>query len=238
MGFVFYQSLLAMSTPQKAFIFDLNGTMIDDMRFHTEAWHKILTKDLGASLSKEEVKGHMYGKNSELLVRIFGENRFTAEEAQKLSIEKEQYYQKAFLPHLKLIKGLDQFLAEASQKGIPMAIGSAAITFNIDFVLDNLGIRHYFKAIVSADDVNRSKPDPETFTKGAQLMGVDAADCIVFEDAPKGVEAAQNAGMSCLVLTTMHEKEEFAQYNNIIGFVEDYTQTSVEELLAVSGSGA
>lgn len=225
-----------MSTQPKAFIFDLNGTMIDDMRFHTEAWHKILTEDLGASLSKEEVKSHMYGKNSELLVRIFGEGHFSKEEADRISVEKEQYYQKAFFPHLKLIKGLDQFLDQAREKGLLMAIGSAAITFNIDFVLDNLHIRHYFDAIVSADNVNKSKPDPETFTQGAQLLGVAPADCIVFEDAPKGVEAALNAGMSCMVLTTMHEKEEFSQYSNIIGFIEDYAQTSVEEVLAASVS--
>lgn len=221
-----------MSTRAKAFLFDLNGTMIDDMRYHTEAWHQILTQELGAKLSLEEVKHHMYGKNIELLVRIFGEGHFSAEEADKISIEKERAYQKAFLPHLKLIPGLAQFLQQAQQQGIKMAIGSAAITFNIDFVLDNLGIRPYFGAIVSADDVQKSKPDPETFTQGARLLGVAPADCIVFEDAPKGVEAAQNAGMRCLVLTTMHSKEEFSQYNNIVGFVEDYSQLSVQELLS------
>lgn len=221
-----------MATAPKAFLFDLNGTMIDDMRFHTEAWHKILTKDLGAKLSVEEVKSHMYGKNSELLVRIFGEGYFTAEETDKISLEKERRYQQAFLPHLKLIDGLEEFLAEAKQKGVAMAIGSAAITFNIDFVLDNLGIRHYFGAIVSADDVSKSKPDPETFAKGARLLGVDPADCIVFEDAPKGVEAAQHAGTQCVVLTTMHHKEEFSQYNNIVAFIEDYRDITTDELLA------
>ena len=225
-----------METAPKAFIFDLNGTMIDDMRFHTEAWHKILTEDLGAKLSVEEVKSHMYGKNSELLVRIFGEGHFSAEETEKISIEKERRYQQAFLPHLRLINGLEQFLEEAEQNNILMAIGSAAITFNIDFVLDNLGIRDYFGAIVSADNVNKSKPDPETFVKGAELLGVDPADCIVFEDAPKGVEAARNAGMQCIVLTTMHQEEEFSQYNNIIGFIQDYNDITVEELLEAQNS--
>jgi beta-phosphoglucomutase-like phosphatase (HAD superfamily) len=93
-------------------------------------------------------------------------------------------------------------------------------------VLDNLNIRHYFKTIVSADDVTISKPHPETFLKAAKLLGVDAANCLVFEDAPKGVEAAQNAGMSSVVLTTMHEKEEFAGYNNIIRYTKDYTHLS------------
>lgn len=223
-----------MKSVPKAFIFDLNGTMIDDMHFHTKAWHQILTKDLGASLSMEDVKSHMYGKNSELLVRIFGENYFTVEQASKISVEKEKKYQQAFLPHLKLIRGLDSFLDEAHQLGVPMAIGSAAIMFNIDFVLDNLNIRPYFKALVSADEVSKSKPDPETFVKAAQLLGRAPKDCIVFEDAPKGVEAAEKAGMPCVVLTTMHEKEEFASYQNIIGFIGDYDRLSLNELLSLS----
>lgn len=210
----------------KAFLFDMNGTMIDDMQFHLKAWYHILNDDLGANLSWEATKSHMYGKNSELLIRIFGENRFSPEEMDRLSVEKEKRYQQEFKPHLQLIPGLQQFLEKAQALNIPMAIGSAAIPFNIDFVLDNLNIRHYFKAIVSADDVTISKPHPETFLKAAKLLGVDAASCLVFEDAPKGVEAAQNAGMSSVVLTTMHEKEEFAGYNNIIRYTKDYTHLS------------
>lgn len=210
----------------KAFLFDMNGTMIDDMQFHLKAWYHILNDDLGANLSWEATKSHMYGKNSELLIRIFGGNRFSPEEMDRLSVEKEKRYQQEFKPHLQLIPGLQQFLEKAQALNIPMAIGSAAIPFNIDFVLDNLNIRHYFKAIVSADDVTISKPHPETFLKAAKLLGVDAASCLVFEDAPKGVEAAQNAGMSSVVLTTMHEKEEFAGYNNIIRYTKDYTHLS------------
>ena len=210
----------------KAFLFDLNGTMIDDMQFHLKAWYHILNDDLGANLGWEETKSHMYGKNSELLIRIFGEDRFTTEEMDHLSLEKEKRYQQEYKPHLQLIPGLQQFLEEAYAMNIPMAIGSAAIMFNIDFVLDNLNIRKYFKTIVSADDVTISKPHPETYLKCAQLLGVDAANCLVFEDAPKGVEAAKNAGMPSVVLTTMHEKEEFAAYNNIIRYTKDYTQLS------------
>ncbi|MBO9202717.1 MULTISPECIES: HAD family hydrolase [Niastella] len=215
----------------KAFLFDMNGTMIDDMQFHLKAWYHILNDDLGANLGWEETKSHMYGKNSELLIRIFGEDRFSPEEMERLSIEKEKRYQQEFKPHLKLIPGLQQFLEKAHALHIPMAIGSAAIPFNIDFVLDNLNIRHYFKAIVSADDVATSKPHPETFLKCAQLLGVDPASCLVFEDAPKGVEAAQNAGMPAVVLTTMHEQEEFAVYNNIITYTKDYTHLSPADLV-------
>ncbi len=212
----------------KAFLFDLNGTMIDDMDYHIHSWHNILT-NLGADLDLAQVKKECYGKNDELLERIFP-GRFTAEEVSKMSIAKETAYQTAFRPFLKLIDGLDVFLAKTAEKNIPMAIGSAAIMFNIDFVLDGLGIRDYFKAIISAESVTISKPHPETFLLCADLLGVSYKDCIVFEDAPKGVEAAQTAGMQCVVLTTMHTEEEFSAYNNIVCFVKDYTDPQLDKL--------
>ena len=76
--------------PPKAFIFDLNGTMINDMDYHVKGWFHILNDDLGAGLSWDEVKSHMYGKNEELLIRIFGKDRFTKEERKELSLEKER----------------------------------------------------------------------------------------------------------------------------------------------------
>lgn len=229
------QNLTLMPTrPYKAFVFDMNGTMIDDMEFHTQAWHQILTQDLKAALSVEEVRPQMYGKNSEVLARIFGENHFTPQEADELSNEKERRYQRAYKPHLRLINGLNAFLEKAAAHDIKMAIASAAIKFNIDFVVDNLKIRSYFGALVSADDVTKSKPHPETFLKAAEQLSVAPEDCLVFEDVPKGVEAAQNAGMDCLVITTMHTKEEFSHLTNIIGFVEDYHDPLLEQLLLKS----
>lgn len=214
----------------KAFIFDLNGTMINDMPYHTKAWQTLLNDQLGGNFSWEEVKKEMYGKNPEVLVRMFGANRFTVDEMNDLSYKKEQKYQQEFLPHLALLPGLRAFLEAAYQKGIPMAIGSAAIPFNIDFVLDNLNIRHYFAAIVSADDVLLSKPHPETFLKAAQLLNTEPANCIVFEDVPKGVEAAANAGMKAVVLTTTHVAQEFEHLDNVLHFSEDFNDAYIEAL--------
>lgn len=216
---------------QKAFIFDLNGTMIDDMQYHITAWSDILNNELHANLSREQVKEQMYGKNEEVLVRIFGEGKFSLEEMQHLSIEKEKKYQQIFLPHLKLIDGLQDFLQQSIQQNILLAIGSAAINFNIDFVLDNLNIRKYFAAIVSADDVDKSKPNPETYLKVAEKLQKNTSDCIVFEDAPKGVEAAANANMQCVVIKTMHEQNEFAAYKNTIAFINNYHNLSIQKLL-------
>ena len=203
--------------------------MINDMPYHIHAWYHILNS-LGANISMERMKEECYGKNHELLERIFP-GRFTYSERDAMSMEKEREYQKTFLPHLKLIPGLDDFLREAYEVKIPMAIGSAAIMFNIDFVLDNLHIRKYFQALISADDVQHSKPNPETFLKCAYKLHVDPADCIVFEDAPKGVESALNAGMKCMVLTIIHEKHEFPSSKNVIGFLNDYSDPVVRKLI-------
>ena len=208
---------------EKAFLFDLNGTMIDDMAYHTQAWYDIINNELKANLSWEQVKAEMYGKNQELLVRVFGVEKFSIEQMDTLSLEKERRYQTAFKPHLQLINGLQEFITKAHNAGIRMAIGSAAIAYNVDFVLDGLNLRKYISSIVCADDVQISKPHPETFLKAAEKLGVAPADCIVFEDAPKGVEAAANAGMKSVVVTTMHDKEEFNSYDNVLMFVSDYT---------------
>ena len=101
-----------MVLPVKAFLFDLNGTMIDDMHYHNKAWFHILNDDLGANMTWDEVKSHMYGKNTELLIRVFGRDRFTLEEMNVLSVEKEKRYQAAYRPILKLI---DTAEAEASE---------------------------------------------------------------------------------------------------------------------------
>jgi beta-phosphoglucomutase len=218
-----------MQKKYKGFIFDLNGTMIDDMRYHINAWHRILNS-LGAGITLERTKQECYGKNHELLERIFP-GRFSTEEKNTMSLDKEKEYQEQFRPHLKFIDGFEAFLREAHRQGIKTAVGSAAILFNIDFVLDGLHIRELIDAVVSADDVDQSKPHPETFLKCAELISVNPADCLVFEDAPKGVEAARNAGMDCIVITTLDQAEEFSAYTNVIGFVENYNDAQIRQLL-------
>lgn len=215
----------------KAFIFDLNGTMVHDMDYHTKAWQHIFNHDLGGNFTWDEVKPQMYGKNAEVLERMFGTERFTADEVAQLSLAKEARYQEEFRPHLRLLPGLAKFLAAAHQRGIGLAIGSAAIPFNIDFVVDGLELRSYFPTIVSADDVTLSKPHPETFLKAAELLGVAPADCLVFEDVPKGVEAAARAGMDAVVLTTTHPASDFTALPNVRHFAPDFTDSFFQTLL-------
>lgn len=204
----------------KAFLFDLNGTMIHDMPYHVNAWHKVI-EALGGTLSLTEMKAQCYGKGEEMLERIFP-GKFTLEERINISVAKEDQYRIEFLPELKLIEGLNELLKHANQHQIKLGIGSAANNLNIDFVLDNLNIRSYLHVIVSGEMVSESKPHPETFLKCANAIQIAPSDCLVFEDTPKGVACAANAGMEVVVLTTTHPESDFKDFTNVIHFAEDY----------------
>lgn len=214
----------------KAILFDLNGTIIDDMAFHAKAWHELLTQDLGVNISIEEVWKQMYGKNKELFIRVLGEGAMTEEEMEYWSLEKEKRYQAVYKDLIQPIPGFLDFLDDVKSIGYKIGIGSAAIPFNINFVLESLKIKAYFDCIVSGDDVDKSKPDPETFSKGAKTLNLEPSKCLVFEDAPKGVEAASNAGMQAIVLTTMHPKENFNHLQNIRAVIGNYLDEQLKFL--------
>lgn len=218
-----------MNAEKRAFLFDMNGTMIDDMDYHIIAWHRILN-ELGAGISLERMKAECYGKNDELLERMLPA-KFTTAEKRLMSVEKERKYQEEYRPRLALLPGLHVFLDQARDHNIPMAIGTAAIMLNVDFTLDGLNIRSYFDVIVSADDIKASKPDPETYLRCAEQLHINAGNCIVFEDSPKGVESAARAGMKAVVITTMHTEEEFAAFDNILLVIKDYHDSRLQALL-------
>lgn len=216
---------------ESAFIFDMNGTMIDDMDYHTRAWYKVLN-DLGAGLSMEQTKLHMYGKAEEMFDRVFGPDKFSEQELHEIILNKELAYQDAFRPHLKLIDGLGAFLQKARAAGIGLAIGTAAPKTNVDYVMDGLQLHSLFQEIIGAEDVRTSKPDPEVFLSAAAGLKIAPEKCIVFEDSPKGVEAAERGGMKAVVVTTFHGPEDFAHLGNVLMCVRDYTDGRLERLFA------
>ena len=183
----------------------MDGTMVDNMMIHHKAWQNTL-KNLGLDLTISEVQQSVHGINDEILIRLFGE-RFTREERKLISAEKELEYRNIFKPKLELINGLSQFLNSLHDGNIPMGIGSAAPKENVDFVLDNLGIRHMFNTVLDASSVDRGKPDPEIYLKVADGMNLSSSDCLVFEDSPTGAEAASRAGCKQVILTSSHEEK-------------------------------
>lgn len=212
-----------------AFIFDMNGTMINDMHYHELAWYNVLVNQLKAPLTPVQVKHQLYGTALEMFERVFGPGKFSEEEIKRISYEKESRYRAEYLPYLKLIDGLDIFLPKAKAKNIALAVGTAAPKENVNFVLDNLNLRSYFPVVIGPEDVTESKPDPEVFLKAASRLGFPPENCVVFEDAPKGIEAAARAGMKAIAITSFHTAEELSN-ENVLFTIEDYTISDLYQL--------
>lgn len=207
----------------------MDGTMVDNMMLHHRCWQKTLA-GYGLDMTLEEVIQKCHGKNIEIIERLFP-GKYTVEERERISFEKESVYRDIFLPQLKLINGLPELLETAKNAGIPMGIGTAAPPGNVNFVLDNLNIRHYFGSVVDGDGVVKGKPEPDVFFKVADELGVAYNDCLVFEDSPTGARTALNAGMQAIILTTTHKAEEFASIPSVIRCVADFTAVDILEIL-------
>ncbi len=204
----------------KGVIFDLDGTMVDNMMVHHQAWQRKL-KSLGLELTLDQVREQIHGVNEEILKRLFGD-RFTEAERLHHAADKEAEYRKIYKPEL--ITGLPALLTTLRKNNVPMAIGSAAPRENVDFVLDGLNIRHYFEAILHAGDVKNGKPNPEIYIKAADRLGVPVERCLVLEDSPTGAEAAQSAGCGIVIVTSSHLEAEFQKFRNIRMFIRNYQE--------------
>ncbi|MEZ4982855.1 MAG: HAD hydrolase-like protein [Saprospiraceae bacterium] len=141
----------------KGLIFDMDGTMVDNMMVHHRAWQKKLA-ELGLDMTIEEVKEKIHGINEEILERLFGD-RFTKEDRKRIAWEKEAAYREIFKPELKLIPGLDVFLNKMKTENMPMAIGTAAPPENANFVIEELQLQDYFNGVFHAGSVSKGKPD-------------------------------------------------------------------------------
>jgi beta-phosphoglucomutase len=203
------------------FIFDMDGTMVDNMMVHHRAWQRKLAA-LGLELTLEEVRLSIHGVNEEIIERLFGD-RFNPDERRQIAWEKESEYRDIFLSELSLIKGLDAFLAAAAAQDIPMGIGTAAPPENVNFVLDNLNLHPFFRTVIDASQVTKGKPDPEVFLRVAAGLGLPPDQCVVFEDSPTGAEAARRAGMSAVIVATTHSAEEFAHFDNVLQVITDFS---------------
>ena len=215
----------------QAVIFDMDGTMVNNMMIHHYAWQRKLAT-LGLDWTIEEVKERVHGVNEEILERLFGD-RFTPKERAQIAFEKEEAYREIFLPQLKLIDGLAPFLDQLKEANILMAVASAAPPENVDFVLDNLNLRSYFSAVLHSRSVENGKPHPEIYLKTAAALRKNPEDCVVFEDSVVGATAGANAGCPVIVVTTTHDKQEFKAVPNIRKFIADFTEITLEELYSV-----
>ncbi len=210
--------------PKKtAYIFDMDGVIVDNISYHIKALRQFLAQ-FGQEVDDQYFQEHLNGRTMQEVV-IGLKPQATAEEIMQLTEEKESIYRTLYEKHLAPTPGLLEFLQQAKKAGIKMAVATSAITSNVDFTLDGLDIRSYFDAIIDSTMVKKGKPDPEIYTKAAEALGVDAPDCLVFEDALAGIESAQRANIDVVGLATSLSTNELP--DSVLHKVKDFTQLSV-----------
>lgn len=196
---------------------------------HHRAWQQKLA-ELGINLALDEIHQKVHGVNTELLERLWP-GKWTLEERINISDEKERIYREIYQPEL--LPGLQELLYELRRKNLLLGVGSAAPPENVDFVFNALDLWHYFIAVRHSGDVQNGKPHPEVYLTLLDELDVAPEECIIFEDTPTGAEAAQRAGCRIIVVTTSHQKNEFAHLHNIVKFINDYTEISADEILTL-----
>ncbi len=209
-----------------AVIFDLDGTLIDNNRYHIEAW-KVFFEKIGRPFSMEEYKTNMNGRiNRDIFQYLFGKE-LSAEEITRLTDEKEALYRAYYAPHITAIPGLTNLLAQIQEAAIPMAIATSGLPVNIAFMFDHVAIEGYFEQVIDATYITNSKPHPEIFLKAAAAVKANPLNCVAFEDSVAGVRSAKAAGMKVVGLTTTHTAEDLHEADKII---KDYTEINVTDL--------
>jgi beta-phosphoglucomutase len=215
----------------KAFIFDLDGVIVDTAKYHFLAWQKIASS-LGIDFThehNEQLKGVSRIRSLDLILSLGGKE-ITQEEKDQYLLEKNEDYLQYIInmQEDEILEGVVPVLQYLKHNGQKIALGSASK--NARPILEKVNILHFFDAIVDGNDVTNAKPDPEVFLRAAQLVGASASDSIVFEDSVAGVQAANIAGMVSIGIgdaKTLHEAQY--NFNDFTEIHTDFLQTLVKK---------
>lgn len=192
-----------MIDPGLAFIFDMDGVIVDSNPVHRVAW-AAYNRRFGLETT-DAMQERMYGRRNDDIVRDFFGGGLSPREIAAHGAAKEAMYREMLGEGIDkfLVPGVRQFLEQ--HRDVPMALASNAERENIDFLLDRAALRRYFRVVMDGHDVERPKPDPEIYIKTAEILKVSPVNCIVFEDSYSGVDAARAAGMRIVGVSTTYE---------------------------------
>jgi beta-phosphoglucomutase len=203
-----------------AFLFDLDGTLIDSMPLHERAWVEWHAQR-GRAIQAGEFFASTAGRsNTEILADMFP--TLAGDEHLAMADEKEAIYRAFAARSLELIAGAQGFLEASRAAGLRLAVCTASTLGNMALAFERYPIDRWVETITSPADGLRGKPHPDIFLEAARRLNVAPADCIVFEDAPLGVEAARRAGMRAVALTTTLPAAAFDGYPNLLACVPDF----------------
>ncbi len=212
-------------------LFDWDGVVIDSSAHHEESWNRLAREEKLFLPEGHFLKG--FGmKNEAIIPGILDWTRDPAE-IRRLSLRKEELYRIIIKEWgLEPLRGVQTLLDRLSDAGVPCAIGSSTHRLNITTSLEILGLRKYFRAMVTAEDVSHGKPDPEVFLLAAKALGLPALRCVVFEDAPVGIDAALAGGMKAVGVTTTHPKTVLSKAHLVVRRLDELDIDRLEALFA------
>lgn len=189
-------------------IFDMDGTMIDSMPAHQRSW-LAFAQAHGLEVDIDELMRRTTGRTGVECMRVlFDRPEMGEDEALGYVHEKEALYRALFAPEFAEVAGFRAFYAQAQARGLKLGVGTAGDRANQAFAFQHLQLPVAPLATVGGDEGLRGKPHPDIFLEAARRMGVQPAHCIVFEDAPLGIEAARRAGMRAVGIASSHAAEE------------------------------
>lgn len=189
----------------KAVIWDLDGTLINSVDHHWEAWREVMAAE-NITLTFDDFVADFGKRNDEILRGRIDSNMSDAE-VTRIALSKEEAYRRFVRAKgLVLLPGAENWLRRLKADGWRQALGTSAPQGNIDAAFDVLGIEKYFDAVMSSEQVKAGKPSPDVFLAAAERMQVTPEHCIVVEDAPAGIEAARRAGMKSVGVLTTHDE--------------------------------
>jgi beta-phosphoglucomutase len=214
-----------------AAIFDMDGTLIDNTPYHFKAWQQLFKKRGLPELSHETYLTEISGVPIlNTIKNMFGKD-LDEEEQQALVKEKQQLYQDAYLPYLRPINGLENFLAELHDAGVKIALATSSAMDDVDFIFNTVNIRKYFDAIITGSMVSEPKPSPQIFLKAAERLQILPQKCVVFEDSLSGLKAGRSAGMKVTGITTANPAETVTQLADLV--INDYADISLHKMAAL-----
>lgn len=215
-----------------AFLLDMDGVLVHSTPVHNEAWRQYLARH-GLQFELAVIERVMLGKHNREIVRAFFGDNLTEFEIERHGAEKEKLYRELMRPRLAdcLVAGVREFLNR--YRHIPMGLASNAEPANVEFILKETGFGPYFQAVLTAQEVNKPKPDPELYLELARRLAFRPPECLVFEDSATGIEAARRAGCRVVGLATTTAALEGADLV-VRDFADPALESWLEGMLAVS----
>ncbi|MBD3420902.1 MAG: HAD-IA family hydrolase [Chitinivibrionales bacterium] len=210
-------------------IFDWDGVIVDSSKYHKQSW-EVLAEEENQIVPAGFFKLAFGMKNENIIPEIL-KWQVKPGDINRLSLRKEELYRTLMAEQgLQPLRGVTRFLTMLKRNGIPCAIGTSTHRSNVTGALEEFNMANNFEGMIGSEDVTEGKPDPQVFLKAAELLNIDPRNCIAFEDVPVGIEAARNAGMKAIAVTTTHVPSKLTEADLVVDQLDQLSLQRLQEL--------